>query len=57
MDVTQPLGNPQFYAITAQLDSGGGSVTYQIVIDGNDISQASADGRTTLRTVKPPRTR
>ena len=43
MDVTRPLGHPQFYAIDVQL-SGSGSVTCQIEVDRKVISQAHASG-------------
>ena len=43
MNVTQPLGDPIYYAINAQLQ-GGGTVSCEIEVDGQVISQASASG-------------
>lgn len=43
MKVTARLGNPQFYAITAQLQ-GGGSVSCAIEVDGKTISTGTATG-------------
>jgi hypothetical protein len=43
MEVTRPLGHPQFYAIDAQL-IGSGSVMCQIEVDKEVISQAQASG-------------
>jgi hypothetical protein len=43
MKVTQKLGNPIYYALTAQLQ-GGGTVTCKIEVDGKVISQATASG-------------
>jgi hypothetical protein len=43
MHVTRPLGNPQFYAINAQLQ-GGGTVTCVIKVDGVTLSRATATG-------------
>ncbi|MFI9272726.1 hypothetical protein ACIGXM_18675 [Kitasatospora sp. NPDC052896] len=43
MSVTQPLGNPSYYAISAQLQ-GGGAVSCQLEVDGQVISQATASG-------------
>jgi hypothetical protein len=47
MAVTQPLGSPRDYAISAQLQ-GGGSVSCQIKVDGVTISSASASGGYTI---------
>jgi hypothetical protein len=43
LSVTQPLGQPQFYSINAQL-TGGGSVTCQLKIDGVTIASDSVSG-------------
>lgn len=43
MDVKARLGNPQYYAIDAQLQ-GSGSVQCEIKVNGKVISQASANG-------------
>jgi hypothetical protein len=43
MSVTQPLGNPSYYAIDAQLQ-GGGTVSCSIDVNGVPISTASASG-------------
>jgi hypothetical protein len=43
MDVTQPLGNPLYYSIDAQLQ-GGGSVSCAIQVNGKTISSATATG-------------
>jgi hypothetical protein len=43
MDVTQPLRDPIFYAVNAQLQ-GSGTVTCVIKVDGRVISSASANG-------------
>jgi hypothetical protein len=43
MKVTKPLGTPIYYAITAQLQ-GGGTVTCKILVGGQVISQATANG-------------
>ena len=43
MRQAQPLGNPLYYAIDAQLQ-GGGEVTCQILIDGSIIAQSVATG-------------
>ncbi|UXY23053.1 hypothetical protein N8I84_33395 [Streptomyces cynarae] len=43
MSVTKPLRNPQYYAITAQLQ-GGGHVTCQLKVNGKVISQSTASG-------------
>jgi hypothetical protein len=43
MRVTHRLGDPQFYAISAQLN-GGGTVTCKILVDGTVISKAVATG-------------
>jgi hypothetical protein len=41
--VTHRLGNPTFYSITAQLNSGG-RVRCKILVDGRVISAAAATG-------------
>ena len=41
--VTRPLGNPQFYPISAQLKEGG-TVTCQLKVDGVTIASATASG-------------
>jgi hypothetical protein len=43
MRVTQPLGTPVYYAISAQLQ-GSGDVSCQILVDGKVISSATASG-------------
>jgi hypothetical protein len=43
MNVTKPLGNPQYYSITAQLQ-GGGHVACQLKVNGKVISQSTASG-------------
>jgi hypothetical protein len=43
MSVTQPLGDPSYYAIDAQLQ-GGGTVSCSIDVNGVPISTASASG-------------
>jgi hypothetical protein len=43
MNVTKPLGNPQYYSITAQLQ-GGGHVTCRLKVNGKVISQSTASG-------------
>jgi hypothetical protein len=43
MSVSQPLGNPLYYSISAQLQ-GDGQVSCEIQIDGKAISQATASG-------------
>ncbi|MEV6022332.1 hypothetical protein [Streptomyces sp. NPDC052036] len=43
MSVTKPLGNPQYYSITVQLQ-GGGHVTCQLKINDKVISQSTASG-------------
>ncbi|MGH3220489.1 MAG: hypothetical protein ACRDPY_17605 [Streptosporangiaceae bacterium] len=43
MRVTKTLHNPQYYAISAQLN-GGGSVMCKILVDGKVISRARASG-------------
>lgn len=43
MNVTKKLGNPAYYAITAQLQ-GGGHVTCEIKINGKVMSTATASG-------------
>jgi hypothetical protein len=46
MDVTQdiPSSPPSFYAISAQLSDGGGSITCSISVDGQMISSGTAQG-------------
>ena len=41
--VSRPLGNPQFYSISAQL-KGGGTVTCQLRVDGVTIASSTASG-------------
>ena len=41
--VSRPLGNPQFYSISAQLKVGG-TVTCQLKVDGVTIASATASG-------------
>ena len=43
LSVSQPLGQPQFYSINAQL-TGGGSVTCLLKVDGVTIVSNSASG-------------
>jgi hypothetical protein len=43
MKVTRKLGDPAYYAISAQLN-GGGHVSCKLVIDGEVVSQAQASG-------------
>lgn len=43
MKVTDKLGNPLYYALTAQLQ-GGGSVSCEIEVDGAVISKSTASG-------------
>jgi hypothetical protein len=43
MKVTDKLGNPIYYALTAQLQ-GGGTVSCEIEVDGEVISKATASG-------------
>ena len=43
MRVVAKLGNPSYYAISAQLQ-GAGSVSCRIKVDGNVISRATATG-------------
>ena len=43
MSVTQPLGDPSYYAINAQLQ-GGGTVSCSIEVNGVAISTGSASG-------------
>lgn len=44
LSVSQPLGQPQFYSINAQL-TGGGSVTCLLEVDGVTIVSDSASGK------------
>jgi len=41
--VSRPLGNPQYYSISAQLKAGG-TVTCQLKVDGVTIASATASG-------------
>lgn len=43
MDVTEKLGSPLYYALTAQLQ-GGGTVTCEIKVDGKVLSKSTASG-------------
>jgi hypothetical protein len=43
LDKTEPLGNPQFYSITAQLQ-GSGDVVCKLEVNGKVISQSTATG-------------
>jgi len=43
LSVSQPLGQPQFYSINAQL-TGGGSVTCLLKVDGVTIVSSTASG-------------
>ncbi|HTJ66182.1 MAG TPA: hypothetical protein VL551_01510, partial [Actinospica sp.] len=43
MKVTEKLGSPLYYAVTAQLQ-GGGSVSCEIDVDGKAVSKATATG-------------
>jgi hypothetical protein len=43
MRVTQPLGTPDYYAISAQLQ-GDGTVSCQILVDGKVIATSTATG-------------
>lgn len=43
MKVTDKLGNPIYYALTVQLQ-GGGSVSWEVEVDGKVISKATASG-------------
>ena len=43
MRVTQPLGTPDYYAISAQLQ-GGGTVSCQILVDGKVTASSTASG-------------
>lgn len=43
MKVTERLGTPVYYSLTAQLQ-GGGSVTVKILVGGTVISQPTASG-------------
>jgi hypothetical protein len=43
LQVTQPLGTPIYYRISAQLQ-GGGTVSCQVKVDGKAISSATASG-------------
>lgn len=43
MKVTQKLGNPVYYSVTAQLQ-GGGSVTVEILVNGKVVSKGKATG-------------
>src|SRR5262249_49982846 len=43
LTVSRPLGNPQYYSISAQLKDGG-TVTCQLRVDGGTIASATASG-------------
>jgi hypothetical protein len=43
MKVTRPLGDPSYYALTAQLQ-GSGTVTVTIAVDGKVVSKGTATG-------------
>jgi len=43
LEVSRPLGNPQFYSISAQLKAGG-TVSCQLKVDGVTIASATASG-------------
>jgi hypothetical protein len=43
MRVTQPLGTPDYYAISAQLQ-GGGTVSCQILVDSKVTASSTASG-------------
>ena len=43
MHMTRPVGNPVFYAISAQLQRGG-TVTCVIKVDGVPLSRSTATG-------------
>lgn len=43
MEITKPLGSPLYYSITAQL-LGSGSVSCQLDVEGQVISQSTASG-------------
>jgi hypothetical protein len=43
MNVTKPLGSPQYYSISAQLQ-GGGNVSCELKVNGKTLSKASASG-------------
>jgi hypothetical protein len=43
LTVIRPLGNPQFYSISAQLKDGG-TVTCELKVDGVTIASATASG-------------
>jgi hypothetical protein len=49
MDVNAPLGNPVYYAISAQLQ-GGGQVTCEILVGGKVISKSTATGSYNIAT-------
>jgi hypothetical protein len=49
MDVSAPLGNPVYYAISAQLQ-GGGQVTCEILVGGHVISRSTATGSYNIAT-------
>ena len=55
MRVTQPLGTPDYYAISAQLQ-GGGTVSCQILVDGKVTASSTASGGTTSRAARSART-
>ncbi|TKA13186.1 hypothetical protein [Actinacidiphila oryziradicis] len=43
MSVTKPLGHPQYYSITAQLQ-GSGKVTCELLVNGKVMSKGTASG-------------
>jgi hypothetical protein len=43
MNVSKPLGSPQYYSISAQLQ-GGGHVSCELKVNGKTLSKASASG-------------
>ncbi|QMU79690.1 hypothetical protein GXW83_32295 [Streptacidiphilus sp. PB12-B1b] len=49
MKVTDPLGDPAYYSISAQLDNGG-SVTCELEVNGKVISKATATGSYNIAT-------
>ena len=49
LSVSQPLGQPQFYSISAQV-TGAGSVTCQLKVDGVTLASDSASGSGNIAT-------
>jgi hypothetical protein len=43
MNKTTSIGNPAYYALSAQLQ-GSGSVTCKLEVDGRTVSEATASG-------------